>query len=368
MKKDKRKVIPIFFASDNNYAPYLAVSLKSLLSNASSDFLYKIHILTSNICDEYKEKINALKTDNSTIEFISLENELKAIKDKFHLRDYYSIETYYRFFIADLFPQYNKVIYLDCDIAVLGDISDLYCTNITNYMVGAVQEQVMSHYDVFGRYVEEVLDVKRKKYFNAGVLLINTELFRAQHVQEKFFNMMARFKFRVTQDEDYLNVICKNKVKYLDLGWNKMPFEETGFDDVDLQLIHYNLGWKPWHYENILYEEYFWDYAFKSGFYNQIKDSLNNFTEEMKKKDHDSFLNLQQLALNDINDHDNYKKTLERERKHHTLARSLYTINNTYGLKTLSRLITVNTYRYTYLFWKYWDKIKHMASNLVKSF
>lgn len=365
--RKSKKVIPIFFASDNNYAPYLAVSLKSLLDNASSEFFYKIHILTSNISEDFQNKIQKLKTENSSIEFISLENELKAIKDKFHLRDYYSIETYYRFFIADLFPQYDKVIYLDCDIAVLGDISDLYCTNISNYLVGAVQEQVMLHYEVFGRYVEDVLDIKRNKYFNAGILLMNTSLFRAYRVQETFFNLMARFKFRVTQDEDYLNVICKNKVKWLNMGWNKMPFEETGFDDVDLQLIHYNLSWKPWHYENVLYEEYFWDYAYKSGFYDLIKDSLKSFTEEKIQKDKESFQNLKDMAMLDIRDKNNYKRTTERERKHHYLARSIYTINKIYGLKTLSRIVSTNTSYFTYILFKYLRKIKDTAYSFVKS-
>ena len=45
----RNEIIPIFFASDNNYAPYLAVAIKSLLANASTDYFYKIHILTTNL-------------------------------------------------------------------------------------------------------------------------------------------------------------------------------------------------------------------------------------------------------------------------------------------------------------------------------
>ena len=39
----------VIFASDNNYVPYLAVAIKSLLANASPDYFYKIHILTTNL-------------------------------------------------------------------------------------------------------------------------------------------------------------------------------------------------------------------------------------------------------------------------------------------------------------------------------
>ena len=310
--------IPIFFASDNNYAPYLAVALKSLLTNASPDYFYKIHILTTNLDEDICEKLKKLATPNSSIEVISLASEIEHIKDRFQLRDYYSIETYYRFFIPDMFPQYDKALYLDSDIVVLGDISNLFLTNISNFLVAAAQEQVMAHYKVFGDYVEKALGVKVENYFNAGVLLMNTKMFRACHIQQKFFKMMSQFKFRVTQDEDYLNVICKDKVKKLNICWNKMPFEETGFDNIDLQLIHYNLGWKPWHYENVLYEEYFWQYAAQTEFYDLIYNQLKSYTNEQKQHDKDTFENLKIMAIEDINDPENYWNSVYTTRNYIT--------------------------------------------------
>ena len=333
----KVEEIPIFFASDNNYAPYLAVAIKSLLSNASPDYFYKIHVLTTNLDKELCQKIEKLATTNSSIEIVSLASEIEHIKNRFHLRDYYSIETYYRFFIPDMFPQYDKVLYLDCDITVLGDISNLYLTNISNFLVGAAQEQVMAHYKVFGDYVEKVLDIKVKNYFSAGVLLINTKLFRAYKIQQKFFKLMSEFKFRVTQDEDYLNVLCKDKVKKISIGWNKQPFEETGFDDIDLQLIHYNLGWKPWHYENVLYEEYFWEYAEQTEFYEQIKEGLKSFTDEQRQKDKDGFESLKMLAVEDINDPNNYKNSMYKA--HNYITRSLNAVVRLPYIKGVKRFI-----------------------------
>ena len=285
--------------------------------------------------DDHKLVLLKQLTPNASLEFINLSKEIASIKDKFHLRDYYSIDTYFRFFIADLFPEYDKVIYLDSDIIVLGDISDLYFTNISNYLLGVVQEQVMSHNECFSDYVEKALGVKCKNYFNAGILLMNSKMFRICNIQTKFFKLMERFKFRVTQDEDYLNVICKDKVKYLELGWNKMPFEETGFDDVDLRIIHYTLGWKPWHYENVRYEEYFWQYAAQTDFYDQIKQGLINFSDEQKQKDKDGFENLKILAIEDINDPDNYKNSLYKNKNY--LSKSLNTIAKLPYIKGLYR-------------------------------
>lgn len=341
----KYKEIPIFFASDNNYAPYLVVALKSLLANASKDYFYKIHVLTSNMSDDNKLVLLRELTFNSSIEFINLSKETEAIKDKFHLRDYYSIDTYYRFFIADLFPEYDKVIYLDSDIIVLGDISDLYFYNISNYLLGVVQEQVMAHNECFSDYVEKALGVKCKNYFNAGILLMNSKLFRLYNIQSKFFKLMGRFKFRVTQDEDYLNVICKDKVKYLDLGWNKMPFEETGFDDVDLKIIHYTLGWKPWHYENVRYEEYFWQYASQTEYYDLLQNQLKTYGEDKKQKDMESYENLKNMAIADTLDYNNYKNTMEREQRRKYISRGLKTIINIPGIRFISRFIGTQSYK-----------------------
>ena len=341
----KYKEIPIFFASDNNYAPYLVVALKSLLANASKEYFYKIHVLTSNMSDDNKLVLLRELTFNSSIEFINLSKETEAIKDKFHLRDYYSIDTYYRFFIADLFPEYDKVIYLDSDIIVLGDISDLYFYNISNYLLGVVQEQVMAHNECFSDYVEKALGVKCKNYFNAGILLMNSKLFRLYNIQSKFFKLMSRFKFRVTQDEDYLNVICKDKVKYLDLGWNKMPFEETGFDDVDLKIIHYTLGWKPWHYENVRYEEYFWQYASQTEYYELLQNQLKTYGEDKKQKDVESYENLKNMAIADTLDYYNYKNTMEREQRRKYISRGLKTIINIPGIRFISRFIGTQSYR-----------------------
>ncbi len=362
--RTKQKVIPIFFASDNNYAPYLAVTLKSLLVNASKEYFYKIHILTSNMKEEIQNKIKKMETSYASIEFYNLSDKLEKIKEKFHLRDYYSIETYYRFFISDLFPEYDKVLYLDCDITILGDISDLYFTNISNYLVGAVQEQVMNHYDAFGNYVEQALNIKRKQYFNAGVLLINTAMFRACNIIKTFFNLIDRFTFRITQDEDYLNVICKDKVRYLDLGWNKMPFEEIGFDNVDLQLIHYNLGWKPWHYENVLYEEYFWEYAYQTEFYDFIKNELKTYSNERKEKDKLSFQLLQQLAIEDSKDFFNYRRSIKRDLQHNYLQRSINNITKIPVFKNISRIITIKKQFITYSFIKYIKKIVSIFINI----
>lgn len=299
--------VPVFFATDDNYAPFLAVTFKSILDNASKDFSYKFYVLTTNLSSSYEKRIKEFESEDVKIEFIFLKETIEKIKAKFHLRDYYSIETYYRFFIANMFPQYDKVLYCDCDVIVLGDIAELYNHNIDNYLVGACPEEVMTEVKIFGDYVEQALDVDCEKYFNAGVMLMNLDGFRKENIEEKFFDMLQKYTFRVTQDEDYLNVLCKGKVKLFHLGWNKTAFKNEKFNDKDLKLIHYKIHWKPWHYDGVLYENHFWDYAKQTSFYEEILNKKLSYTDEEKRRDAIAYERLKQMAIDDAKDPNNYK-------------------------------------------------------------
>ena len=233
----------------------------------------------------------------------------------FHLRDYYSKETYCRVFIPRVFPQYDKVIYLDCDIVVTGDISELYNIELGDNLVGAASEEVMVEYDVFGTYVEKALGVPRDKYFSAGVLLINAKKYREEEIESKFINLMNTFTFRVTQDEDYLNVLCYGKTKMIDVGWNKSAFETSSFDDKNLKLIHYKINWKPWHYDNVHYEDFFWKYAQKTFLYENILKIKAAYSQDLHERDRIAFENLKKMAVEDTNDPKNYFNSIQKSSK-----------------------------------------------------
>ena len=66
------EVIPIFFAVDDGYIPFLAVALESLIENASKEYYYSIKILYTNINEENKKKINKYKCENVNIEFVDV--------------------------------------------------------------------------------------------------------------------------------------------------------------------------------------------------------------------------------------------------------------------------------------------------------
>ena len=297
MSSQSRQMIPIFYAADDAYAPMLAVSIRSLLDNADKSCFYRIHILTSTMCENYRKRIAALETENSRISFDDASARLSHVAHRFAIRDYYSIATYYRLFIADMFPEYDKALYIDSDTVVPGDISQMYSIDIGSCLVGATSESVMLD-PVFGKYSEVVLGIKHDRYFNAGILIMNLAAFRSEKMEKQFLKLLGERSFPVAQDQDYLNVLCHDRVHYFDRKWNLDPMER--FVGIEPCLVHYKMAMRPWNYDGIIHGDIFWKYAETSGFYEIICEIKKNRTEKDALYDKSVYENLSQLALEEI--------------------------------------------------------------------
>ena len=287
--------IPVFFAVDNGYIPFLGVALKSLIDNTSKENKYAIKILYTSVSDENKSRIKKYEKENISIEFVDLNKQLEEIKEKLYTRNYFSNTTYYRLFIPELYPEYDKAVYIDSDTICLADIVDLYNVDMEDNLIAAVPDGVVQTIDPFKDYVERVVGVADyNKYFNAGVIVMNLKELRKYKFEEKFIYMLGKIRFEVAQDQDYLNRLCKGRVKMIDYSWNRMPI--MGKRDGDINLIHYNLGAKPWYFDDVLYQEYFWKYAEKTEFYNEIKEIGAKYTDADKEKDDANSAKLIELA------------------------------------------------------------------------
>ena len=294
---DGKEIVPIFFATDDRYAPYLAVALRSLADHATDGYFYKIHVLIVSLSEEHRNNLKAMESDNLTVEFVNVEEQLDSLGGKLHLRDYYTQATYYRFFIADLFPEYHRGLYLDCDIVVLEDVAKLYHTEMGNSIVAAAPEEVMLQIDVFGTYVEKVLGIPRNEYFSAGIMVMNLDAMRLMMIETAFVGLLNRYTFRVTQDQDYLNVLCYGRVTLLPCEWNKTaaPWsKERPF------IAHYKINWKPWHYQGVVYEDEFWNYAAKTPYLASLLAERDGYSEQLVERDKLQYENLVKQAENDI--------------------------------------------------------------------
>ena len=292
-----KKEVPIFFAVDDEYIPFLGVTIQSIIDNSSKDYLYAIKILYTKISDNNIKRIKKLEQDNLKIEFVDLTYYIDRIKDKLYTRDYYSKSTYFRLFLPNLYPQYDKVLYLDSDLVVLDDVAKLYDINIKNCLVGAATEETVSLTPELRDYAERVIGVSYyKHYFNAGVLIMNLKELREFGFQEKFLYLLEKNIYSVAQDQDYLNRMCKGRVKYINPMWNKSPIPRKNININSIKLIHYTLARKPWHNDSVIYSEHFWKYAKKTEFFNEIMEIRRNYTQEQIKEDQEKNKKLIELA------------------------------------------------------------------------
>ena len=138
MKKQTNNIIPIFFATDDNYMPFLRVALQSITKNTSKNNKYEIYVLNTGLKEENIENLKKFDKENISVKSVNIEEKIKDFSNRLHTRDYYSKSTYYRLFIPTMFPQYDKALYLDSDIVVLSDIANLYNINVVFVVSGVV--------------------------------------------------------------------------------------------------------------------------------------------------------------------------------------------------------------------------------------
>ena len=304
----KKGIVPVFFATDNNYLPFLAVTLESILENSSRDYDYKIYVLHSGVCDKYREAIERYSREGFSVSFVDVTERLKEIAEHLHMRDYYTCTTYFRIFIAEMFPQFDKALYLDCDLVALGDISALYGYELGDNLIGGAPCEGVNSFEVYKKYVREVDGLDPDYFFNAGVILMNLKAFREEGFYENFAKLLKEYKFSLIQDEDYLNVLCQDRVLRLPRAWNKTPVAPDILPREDLRIVHYLMTWKPWHYADIPYQEYFWEYAQKTEFFNDLQNGLQNYSFADLEKDKACEENLKALARSEIAREDGYFK------------------------------------------------------------
>ncbi len=314
MKQQNQNLIriPVFFAVDENYFEYLTVAITSILESKNENDYYDFFVLSDDFDKEKISKLKKLENGYVTVNFIDVAEKLKGINAKLveTLRDYYTVSIFYRIFIPSLFPSLKKAIYLDSDIIVKGNLRELFDVDLKENLLGVVADESVKNCPEFRRYVEAVLGVKYDNYFNSGVLLMNLEGLRKEKIEEKVVEIVKTYNFStVAPDQDYLNYLCKDKVLYLKGTWNKMPINND-VSESEINIIHYNMCDKPWHYDGILYENYFWKTAYLTEYYQDLLDKKEKYTEYQKRNDCISKVRLISKTIEIVNSSNTFKRVL----------------------------------------------------------
>lgn len=288
-------IIPIVFAINDVYVKYFLILAVSILENSKGSE-YEFNILHKDISEKNQDIIREfIVSKGSKVNFINMNSAILNLNMEKYLNDdiefnHITVEAFFRYFIPELFPQYNKVIYLDSDILVLNDLKSLYETDITNYSLAAISDRFiqkvlktkMSSFPnenmTVDKYFETKLHKKTKDYFNSGVLLLNSDKMRRENALQKLLDFTIKNSPLIFPDQDALNGVFENDVKYLDNKYNGFRIK-----DKELDIVHFVGGQKPWNYslENNKYFETYWYYASHSPFW---KNDLENVYNELKMK------------------------------------------------------------------------------------
>lgn len=299
--------INLFFSCDDTYVPFLTVTLRSLQDHCDKSRTYIARILHTGLNTEMRAQLaHDFSAPWFTVEFVDIRPRVKEIFSKLHTRDYFSQSTYYRLFIPELFPTLKKCLYLDSDLTVLHNIAELYDTDMGDSLVGAVTDSFVIGVPELREYVCKRLGIAdAEQYFNAGVLLMNLEQMRKMQFERIFLELLEAVTFRVAQDQDYLNVLCRDRVCYLDAAWNTMPRGAT----IDApKLIHYNVDSKPWHQSGIPYERAFWHYADACTYREAIHALRDSYSQEDTARSVQETIALIALAKKQADDADECKR------------------------------------------------------------
>jgi len=294
---NRKRDMNIVMSSDNNYAQHLGISILSILKNKDKGYKIIFHILDGGISGYNKVKINQILDSyyECKINFVAFD---KAIFRNFPESGHIKIAAYYRIMAPELIAS-NRLLYLDCDTIIVQDLYSLYSADLQNYTLAAIAD--INEYNFKKNFFRRI-----DRYFNSGVLLIDTNKWRQNNILKRSFfflndgNNLNKIKYH---DQDILNHLLENDWLELDAKYNYQIQEYDNKKQLgDTQILHYISNHKPWHYiYNHPFKKYYlyylgispWqDYVFSDQSYKyiEIKKILHRLSLYMQRHLHPNII------------------------------------------------------------------------------
>lgn len=281
IKNNHKSKIPIAYATDNNYTYPTLVSMTSLLERIQHHkTFYDIYIMINNdFTQDNKDKLKSIEEHyphHCTITFINMTNMYME-------QNSFPKSKYYRLALHDKLPYIDKIIYLDGDTMIFEDLTELNDLNMKGYYILGFLDSLFWALEIYG--------IKNAIVLNSGVLLMNLKALRDNNITYKFNQFMKNNNNSVIQeDQTIINYVLQKNI-------SKLPpkYGMWAFDNIVLALEHnkiqrpwlkYNIkkfklafehpailhytGAKPYKDKDVLYYSIWWNYAKKTGFYDDI--------------------------------------------------------------------------------------------------
>ena len=220
----------ILYATDENYAMYTGISLYSLLKNNKNINKIKIHILDNAISDDSRSKLNLVaKTFDCEIKYWDTRKLFAELESKITMKNTQTITAYACCFLAYILDEtVDKILYMDGDTLVLGDLSELCKIDMRDiYVCGAL--------DIAAPIVREKIGFNSNDpYINSGFLYMSLDNIRKANLQSDIIKFIENvIPTSMHNDQDVVNGVYKNHIKVLPLKYNVLtPLYEKRYDQI----------------------------------------------------------------------------------------------------------------------------------------
>ena len=280
----------IAYAPDNKYINQTVVSMVSAVEN-NKEHEIEFVIIYSNLSEKSITKLQSVR--NCKLRLLQID---ESIFKSLPLSHWVTIQAWFRIKLPDMCPDMDKILYLDCDTLILGNLKELFNTDLSNKFLAGVK-------DVWGvkQYCER-LSMASGVYVNSGMLLFNAEYCR----QENFFNKIIEFaknnaKIIEFCDQDSINkiadekkVVLNPKFNFMDTWWKGGYYELWDKEEEDYlsakenPVIVHLTGIKPaFKGCGNKFKDNWWEYAKLTDIYSELLDDYNKSkepTEPLKDK------------------------------------------------------------------------------------
>lgn len=220
----------IVYASDDNFAEIMGVSMVSLFENSRDMLDIVIYILDSGVSEENHRKIEEIcdKYDRCRPHWIKAKNISKELNINVDI-DRGSLSQYARLFISSTLPaDLERVLYLDCDIIINKSISELWQLDMKGRTIAALGDAFSKYYRAnIGLAPNDVM-------FNSGIMLIDLVKWKQQNIEKKLLKFIVDRKGHIQQgDQGALNAILSKDTYCFEPRFNSVTiFYDFNYDEM----------------------------------------------------------------------------------------------------------------------------------------
>ena len=240
-------------AADEAYAVPLAVCLYSAAKNYRGVQPLHLLILDAGISDASRRRISEVLAPLSCrVDWILVPD--RAFEGT-PVRSHISRAAYARLALPELVaPEVQKVLYLDSDTVVEGDLAELFATDVADHALAAVQDPicpVVSSPHGIKEYRSLGLSPDAP-YFNSGVLLINVRHWREHAIPQRALRYLDAHRAQLRcLDQEGLNAVLGGQWLRLDRRWNQLVAPGSGLPwhirpARKKGVLHFVSNRKPW--------------------------------------------------------------------------------------------------------------------------